>query len=215
MSTDLFNIEHIQSLWVDSKIYRRILLVSLIYLIVRLALQGYVLAQVWSAGPVASETTLISNDLQIYMTAANRLVNRQDLYLQEALDKIAVFQYAPSFALALTPFLHVPFGFLALFHTLLNIGSYLLLYLWWSRLFRRLGLDRAEEMLAWSLPAWIVFAAFWGDLAYLNIYVITALICTLLIEAVLNERLGWALLWVSPLLQTKPYLAFPSGRDDH
>lgn len=206
---DLININHIRRLWLESRTYRRILLVTLIYLLLRLALQGVVLAQVWSAGPVASETTLISNDLQIYMAAANRLVNGQDLYLQEALDKIAVFQYAPSFALALTPLLPVPFGLLAALHTLLIIGCYGLLYLWWGRLFRRLGLDRAEAMLAWTLPVWIVFAAFWGDLAYLNVYVITALGCTLLIEAVLDERLGWALLWVSLLLPSKPYLAFP------
>jgi hypothetical protein len=209
MMTDLFNMDHIRRLWIGSKIYRRVLLVAFVYLIIRLALQGYVLAQVWSAGPVASETTLISNDLQIYMAAANRLVNRQDLYLQEALDKIAVFQYAPSFALALTPFLPVPFGLLALLHTGLNISSYVLLFLWWSRIFRRLELDQAEEMQAWTLPVWIVFSAFWGDLAYLNIYVITALFCTLLIEAVLHERLGWALVWISLLLQMKPYLAFP------
>lgn len=205
----LFNIANIRCLWTQSKTYRRILLAALIYLMVRLALQGVVLAQVWSAGPVASETTLISNDLQIYMAAANRLANRQELYLQEALDKIAVFQYAPSFALALTPLLPVPFGLLAFAHTLLNIGSYVLLFLWWGRIFRRLGLERADELLAWTLPVWIVFAAFWGDLAYLNIYVITALGCTLLIEAVLTERLGWALLWASLLLQTKPYLLFP------
>lgn len=209
MFSDLFNINHIRRLRLDSKTYRRIMLAMLIYLLLRLALQGVVLAQVWSAGPVASETTLISNDLQIYMAAANRLINGQDLYLQEALDKIAVFQYAPSFALALTPLLPVPFGPLAALHTLLIIGCYGLLYLWWGRIFRRLGLDRAETMLAWTLPVWIVFAAFWGDLAYLNVYVITALCCTLLIEAVLDERLGWALLWVSLLLPSKPYLAFP------
>ncbi|MBE7468201.1 MAG: hypothetical protein DPW09_05455 [Anaerolineae bacterium] len=206
---NLINITHIRRLWFESKVYRRILLATLIYLMVRLALQGVVLAQVWSAGPVASETTLISNDLQIYMAAANRLVNGQELYLQEALDKIAVFQYAPAFALVLTPLLPVPFGLLAALHTLLIIGCYGLLYLWWGRIFRRLGLDRAEAMLAWTLPVWIVFAAFWGDLAYLNIYIITALVCTLLIEAVLDERLGWALLWVSLLLSSKPYLAFP------
>ncbi len=209
MLADLFNFKHIRHLWADSKIFRRILLAALIYLIIRLALQGVVLAQVWSAGSVASETTLISNDLQIYMAAANRLVNQQDLYLQEALDKIAVFQYAPSFALALTPLLPAPFGILAFLHTLVNVGSYVLLYLWWGRIFRRLGLDRANDMLAWTLPVWIVFAAFWGDLSYLNIYVITALFCTLLIEAVLDERLVWALVWVSLLLQAKPYLAFP------
>jgi hypothetical protein len=64
-------------------------------------------------------------------------------------------------------------------------------------------------MLAQTTPLWIVFAAFWGDLAYLNIYVLTALICTFLIETILEERLGWSLLWVSLLLQAKPYLAFP------
>jgi hypothetical protein len=209
MFTDLFHFNAIRRLWANSKTYRRILLVALIYLIIRLALQGIVLAQVWSAGPVASASTLISNDLQIYMAAANRLVNGQDLYLQEALDKIAVFQYAPSFALALTPLLPVPFGILAFLHTMLNLGSYVLLYLWWGRIFRRLGLTQAEEMLARTLPVWIIFAAFWGDLSYLNIYIITALLCTWLIEAVLEERLGGALLWLSILLQVKPYLAFP------
>jgi hypothetical protein len=209
MLTDLFNIEPIRQLWKESKTFRRIMIVASIYLLLRLAIQGVVVAQVVSAGPVASETTLISNDLQIYMAAANRLANGQELYLQEALDKVAVFQYAPSFALALTPLLPVPFGLLALAYTLLNIGLYGLLFLWWGRIFRRLGLERVNELLAWTLPVWIVFAAFWGDLSYLNIYVLTALICTLLLEAVLEERLGWALVWLSILFQVKPYLAFP------
>jgi hypothetical protein len=186
-----------------------VLTVTLIYLAARLAVQSLVLLQVWSAGPVASETTLISNDLQIYLAAANRLVHQQDLYLQEALDRVAVFQYAPSYALFFTLFLAIPFGLLALGHTLLNIAAYVLLYFWWGRMFRRLGLEQADRMLALILPVWIVFAAFWGDLAYLNIYVITALICTWLIEAVLEERLGWSVLWLSLLLQAKPYLAFP------
>lgn len=209
MLPDLFRLEPIRRLWKESKIFRRVMIAASIYLLLRLAIQGVVVAQVISAGPVASETTLISNDLQIYMAAANRLVNHQELYLQEALDKVAVFQYAPSFALALTPLLPIPFGLLALAHTLLNIGLYVLLYLWWGRIFWRLGLERVNELLAWTLPVWIVFAAFWGDLSYLNIYVMTTLICTLLIEAVLEERLGWALLWLSILLQAKPYLAFP------
>lgn len=202
-------LEYVRQFWAESKIFRRVMLVTLIYLVLRLALQGVVLAQVLSAGPLASETTLISNDLQIYLSATNRLQQQQDLYLQEALDRVAVFQYAPSFALVLTPLLPLPFGLLALLATLLNIGAYVLLYLWWGRIFTRLGLDRATRMLAWTLPLWLVFAAFWGDLSYLNIYVITSLICTWLIEAVIEERLGWSLLWVSLLLQAKPYLAFP------
>jgi hypothetical protein len=209
MFTDLFHLNTLRRCWSESKSFRWLLSLALIYLAGRVAVQSLVLAQVWAAGPVASETTLISNDLQIYLAAANRLANRQDLYLQEALDKIAVFQYAPAYALFFTLFLPVPFGLLALGHTLLNMAAYGLLYLWWGRLFRRLGLDQADKMLALTTPLWIIFAAFWGDLAYLNIYVLTTLICTWLIEAVLEERLGWSLLWLSLLLQAKPYLAFP------
>lgn len=209
MLADLFNFQSLHQIRRQSRAFRWILSLALVYLGARLAIQGLVLSQVWAAGPAASETTLVSNDLQIYLAAANRLVHGEPLYLQEALDKIAVFQYTPAYALFFTPFRWIPFGLVALGHSLINIGAYILLYLWWGRLFRRLGLARAEEMLAWTLPVWIVFAGFWGDLAYLNIYVITALLCTWLIEAVLEEKLGWSLLWISLLLQAKPYLAFP------
>lgn len=202
-------IAYLRQTWIQSKTFRRLLIVVLVYFVFRLAIQSIVLAQVLSAGSVASETTLISNDLQIYLAAAQHLQNYEDLYLQDALDRVAVYQYAPAYALLFTAFLGVPFGILSLIHTLLNIATYILLYVWWGRIFHRLGLDKANEMLSWTLPVWLVFAAFWGDLSYLNIYVITTLICTLLIEAVLYERLGWSVLWISILLQAKPYLIFP------
>lgn len=202
-------IRYVRQYWAQSKVFRRILIIVSVYLLLRLTLQGVVVAMVLAAGPQASETTLVANDLKIYLEAASRLQHQQDLYLQTALDKVAVYQYAPSFTLLLTPLLGVSFGILVLGHTLLNIGCYILLYLWWGRIFHRLGLTGTNQMLAWTLPVWLIFAAFWGDLGYLNIYFITALCCTLLIEAVLEERLGWSLLWVSLLLQTKPYLAFP------
>jgi hypothetical protein len=206
---DLFDIEAVRRYWSQSKWYRRVLKLAILYLIVRLTVQAVIVAQVLAAGPVGSEVTLISNDLQIYMAAADRLQHQEELYLQEALDRVAVFQYAPAYALFFTLFLPIPFGLLSLGHTLLNIGAYVLLYFWWGRIFRRLGLQQAHEMLAWTLPVWLVFAGFWGDLAYLNIYVITALWMTLLIEAVLEERAGWAVLWILLLLLTKPYLACP------
>ncbi len=200
-------IKYLRQSWSQSPAFRLLLVIVLIYLLIHLMLQGVVLAEALPLDPDA--TDLVASDLHIYLEAASRLQNHQDLYLQEALDLIAVFQYAPAFALALIPLLWIPFGILAVIHTLLNIMSYLLLYLWWGRIFHRLGLDRANQMLAWTLPVWVVFAAFWGDMSYLNVYVITTLICTLLIEAILDERLGWSLLWVSIILQTKPYLAFP------
>ncbi len=45
----------------------------------------------------------------------------------------------------------------------------------------------------------------------LNIYILLALQATLLIDAVLRERLGWALLWLSLILQTKPMWAFAAA----
>jgi hypothetical protein len=55
---------------------------------------------------------------------------------------------------------------------------------------------------------WLVFGAFWTDLSFLNVYIIMALLATLLIEAILSENLGWAVVWVSVILQMKPQWAF-------
>jgi hypothetical protein len=63
-------------------------------------------------------------------------------------------------------------------------------------------------MLVWTIPVWLVFSAFWSDLGYLNLYVTMALLSTLSIRAVLNEHLGWSLLWLSIILQIKPQWAF-------
>jgi hypothetical protein len=60
----------------------------------------------------------------------------------------------------------------------------------------------------WTLPVWLLFSSFWTDLGYLNIYIPVALLATLLIEAVLDERLGWSLLWLSIILQIKPHWSF-------
>ena len=43
----------------------------------------------------------------------------------------------------------------------------------------------------------------------MNIYILTALFATLLLEAVLFEETGWTVLWLSILLQVKPQWAFP------
>ena len=199
----------VRRVWSRSAWYRYILTTVAVYLLLRLAVQGIVLAEVIPLGPVGVEATLVSNDLALYLEAGERLKNQQDLYLQEALDLIDVYQYAPSFALLFAAFSWAPLGMVAVVHTFLSLAAYVLLYLWWGRIFRRLGLINAHQMLARTLPVWLVFSAFWGDLAYLNIYAITTLICTLLIEAVLEENLGRAVLWLAILLQTKPYLAFP------
>jgi len=58
------------------------------------------------------------------------------------------------------------------------------------------------------LPIWVLFTTFWNDLAYLNVYMFMALLATLLIDAILCERLGWSIFWTSIILQIKPQWAF-------
>jgi hypothetical protein len=71
-----------------------------------------------------------------------------------------------------------------------------------------LGLNSAKEVLVQTLPAWLIFSAFWSDLAYANVYVIMALLATLLIAAVIKRRLGWAIIWLGLIIQIKPQWAF-------
>ena len=86
----------------------------------------------------------------------------------------------------------------------MHVIAYGLLYWTWGRIFRRLGLERAQDVLAWTLPVWLVFSQFWADLSYLNVYVFMALFASLLIDALWEEKLGWALLWLALIIQTKP-----------
>jgi hypothetical protein len=84
---------------------------------------------------------------------------------------------------------------------------YAVLYVRWWRIFERLKMPRAREMMVWLLPVWMIFAGFWADMSYLNIYILMALLATHFFEAVIAERLGLSLLWLSIILQTKPQWA--------
>lgn len=195
---------HVQAVWNRSPWYRGLLIAAAIYALVRLGVQiGYLVVLPRYTG---SEYQ-VPVDLQIYLDAARRLATRQNLYPQGP-DQIEVYQYAPSYALTFTPFLALPTLVVALLHTLLHVLAYAALYWRWQRLFDHLGLDHVAQKLAWALPIWLLFSSFWTDLGYLNIYVLIALLATLLIEAVLHERLGWSLLWLSIILQIKPHWAF-------
>lgn len=189
-------VEYLRQVWSRSKTFRIILVVVSVYVLLRLIVHFIYLTQ------------FFPDDLRVYLEAANNLLRRQELYPKGALTRADSYQYAPSFALAFVPFLWLPRGLVALIHTLLHIGAYGLLYVGWGRIFRRLGLDRANEMLAWALPVWLVFSQFWGDLGFLNVYIFMALLATWLIDAILNEHLGWSLVWLSIILQVKPMWAF-------
>jgi hypothetical protein len=186
--------------WQNTPAFRRVLVAALAYFTLRLAMQAFLLFD-----PASQE---IAADLQTYIDAARAFQERRDLYLAGPLQVVNFYQYAPFYALTFAPFLLLTPFQTAVVHTLIHLASYILLFLWWGRIFDRLGLPRAGRCLARSLPAWVVFSAFWGDLAYLNIYLIVALLATLLIESVLEERPGWAALWLVLILQVKPHWGF-------
>jgi hypothetical protein len=199
-------VEYIPQVWSHSKAYRLILIITLIYVALRMAVQAVYLLGLLPGQPVEYP---IPVDLQAYLDAAQRLLLHQDLYPHGPLKVLELlYQYPPFFALAFVPFLWMPPLAAAIVHTLLHIGAYVLLYVWWSRILSRQGFDRASQLMAWLLPLWLVFSAFWSDLGYLNVYIITALLATLLTEAILAERLGWSVLWLWAILQMKPFWAF-------
>ncbi|MGC9347302.1 MAG: hypothetical protein ACP5JG_04110 [Anaerolineae bacterium] len=210
--------EELRACWSRSKAYRVILTVVLIFAFLRLAMQGVYLGmllfpQLGLLGGtpdwVGNEEGMVPADLQIYLDAAGHFKNRDGLYLQGSLVRLEDhYPYAPAFAFAFVPFLWLSPEAVTVIHTFLHIAAYALLYVTWGRIFDRLGLRSAKTMLAWTLPVWLLFSAFWGDLAYLNIYLIMTLIGSLFIEAVVNERLGLAVLWLSVIVQIKPHWAF-------
>jgi hypothetical protein len=150
----------------------------------------------------------VCDDLRTYLDAAQNLRQQNDLYPPLPLERVEFYQYAPSFALAMVPFTWLPNVLVAVLHTVLHVVVYALLYRQWDRIFERLGLDRASEALIVTLPVWLMFSAFWSDLILLNVYILMALLATLLIDAVLDERLDLSLLWMSIILQLKPHWAF-------
>ncbi len=199
--------------WSDSKAYRVALGVVLVCLLVRLFIQAaYLSGEFVPDEEKRPDGTFVPNDLENYLVVADRLQQRQDLYQHGKIDDIDhIYQYAPSFALAYTPFLLLHPLAVVVIHTLLNIIGYGLLYIYWRRIFHQLGFQSAERLMVGLLPVWLIFSGFWGDLALLNVYILMALIGTLFIESILNQRLGWALLWLSVILQTKPQWAFAAA----
>jgi hypothetical protein len=195
----------LRHLWATSKLFRIFLIITSVYTCLRIAGQIYLMQQRMLPGQ--SETQLIPNDMQDYIDAATRLANHEYLY-PVTTDYGKYYQYSPIFALAISPFLSVPPSINLSLNFILRLIGYAILFIWWGRIFQKAKWTRALEIWAWSLPLWLVFSAFWSDLTYMNIYILTALFCTLFIDAILEENLGLSILWLTILLQTKPFWAF-------
>jgi hypothetical protein len=189
-------------LWSRSKMYRTLVIITALLALLRLAAS-------FSFYWIDESGVTLPSDLLIYTEAANNFRFRQNLYpVGELPADDMFFQYQPAYALAFTPILWLPDGALLIAFTLLHIAAYGLIYVQWCRIFRELGFDQANELMARTLPVWLIFSAAWYWLDCLNVGIFVALAATLLVDAAVNERLGWAVLWLSLILQTKPTWAF-------
>ncbi|MBN1875572.1 MAG: DUF2029 domain-containing protein [Anaerolineae bacterium] len=207
----------IKQLWRSSRIYRILLTATVVYAVLRLVVHGAYLAMMLFPqagimggvpGWVGAEGPMIPDDLRIYLDAAESFQLRQGLYPHPPVDKMEFYQYAPSYALVFSIFLGLSPVAVTLVHTLLRFLIYGWLCLLWARIFQRYNIVQAVRSMAWTLPIWVLFSVFWDDLGYLNVYITMALLATLLINAVLRERLIWSIFWASVILQIKPQWAF-------
>jgi hypothetical protein len=186
------------------------LIAALVYAILRLAIQIFLFSDALQPQAI-SQGAQVSADLQLsYIPAAQHFQAREDIYLKGSLEVLEHhFPYSPAFAFFFMPILLLPINILVPFLLLLHIATYALLYIWWDRIFEKNQLHNVALMWARMLPLFLVFSAFWDDLAYMNIYLIVALFATFLIDAILQEKLGWAIFWLGVvILPIKPHWAF-------
>lgn len=207
-----------RDIWQRSRFFRIVLVLSVAYTLLRLVVQGGYLAMLllpesglFGGVPAwaGADGPIVPADLQIYIDAAKHIRARQDIYLQGSLERLEDhYPYAPSFALAFTPFLSLSPAGIAIVHTLLHIIAYVGMYIVWFQMFQRWEFEKCERLMIWTLPVWLLFSSFWTDLGYLNIYIIVALLGTLFTKAVIEEKLAMAVLWLTLILQVKPHWAF-------
>ncbi|MCJ7737814.1 MAG: hypothetical protein MUQ10_10970, partial [Anaerolineae bacterium] len=208
--------EHLRRRWAAYRGFRIILSIAVVYSVLRLAAHAVylttLLAPAKLPGWVGAAEPMVPVDLQTYLDAATNFVQRQPLYPAGTIDQLeGLYQYSPAFALAFIPFLGFSPACVAIIHTAIHILAYASMFILWNRIFLRLGLWRAKDMMIRTLPVWLVFSAFWSDLGYLNLYVIMALLATLLIDAILQERLVLSVLCVTVIIAIKPMWAFAAA----
>lgn len=202
----------IRTQWANSKRFRVLLTLALIYAVLRLSVQIIVLADMSKTSENPAEE-FVAADLQIYINAARHFLNHEDMYLKGSLEKLEThYPYSPAFALMFMPILLLPLAILLPLDIIFHIAAYMLMYIYWGKIFKSLQITGASQALVNLLPLWIVFTGFWDDVAYLNIYIIMALVGTLFIKAILEENLGWAVFWLGVIiLPIKPHWAFAAA----
>ena len=202
--------KYIKEYWSRSRAYRVLLVLAVIYAVLRLAIQIFLFADAMRPEAVA-EGIQVSADLQqSYIASAQHFQAREDLYQKGSLEHVeAHYLYSPAFAFFFAPILLLPLQILLPLMVVIHLLAYGLLYIWWGRIFEQNHLTHTASQWAHLLPLYLVFSAFWDDLSYMNTYILIALFATLLIDAVMQERLGWASFWLGAvILPIKPHWAF-------
>jgi hypothetical protein len=203
-------LNRIRECWSTSKAYRVLLIAAIVYVVLRLAMQIYLFSDAFSPDAVERGVQVSADLQQSYIASAQHFQARQDLYLKGSLEHVeAHYLYSPAFAFFLSPILLLPLQILLPLLIVIHIAAYALLYVWWHRIFERNNLQNISRQWAYLLPVFLVFSPFWDDLSYMNTYILIALAATLLIDAILQEKLGWAIFWLGVvILPTKPHWAF-------
>ncbi len=191
--------------WRTSGSFRVWTILALIGLLINL-----VLTALWQLEVFAFDENPPANDLKIYLEAGERFLNREDLYIPPRPD-FGLYAYSPPFAALMGFLTFLPYKLLWLIDALLHIVIYWALYRRWFLLLRQQGLKSAAEALVQLFPLWLIFTGLLYEIAYMNIYIFMALLATLLLEAMLYQQTGKAILWLTILLLVKPQWAFALG----
>lgn len=198
----------ISQAWSKSKWYRVALTAAILWFVLRFAVQV-----IYASGmmPELTGEDGLPMDIPVYLGAAQKFIEGQNLYPQDLSDSTFHYPYSPPFAMLSTFLLLFSPRVIAIGGTCLCVGIYALLYWRWMKIFERLSLPGVVEKMAYTLPVWLVFSAFWGLVAYLNIGIFVALVATLLVEGILQERLKWSAALAAFLLASKIMWLFPLG----
>ena len=204
--------QYIKECWSSSKTYRVLLILAVVYVVLRMTLQVFLFAGAISSEP-APLGDVVSQDLRkSYAVSAQHFQAREDLYLKGSLENVNIaahYLYSPAFAAFFAPILLLPLQSLLPLMLIIHVVAYTLLYIWWSHIFEQSNLFQIARQWARLLPFYLVFCAFWDDLAFMNMYILVALFATFFIEALLYEKLGWAAFWLGAvILPIKPHWAF-------
>src|SRR6266540_366765 len=121
--------------WRNSNSFRLWTILAIAGLVINLAL-----TVLWQMEVISFEDTPPANDLQIYLEAGNRFLQRENLYIAPKAD-FSLYAYSPAFAMLFSFLTFLPYKIVWILDTLLHLIIYWLIYWRWFTIFRQQRLD--------------------------------------------------------------------------